>query len=196
MSASGSDEQDSLDMRRLMEGHEVALNDLMTRHSERLFHYLIRQLQNEADAADVVEETFVRIYQHQQKYDPAQRFSTWLYTIATNLGRDRLKWRARHPQKSIHEHAPDSEAEFGDSLADSKATPDAEMLASERGEAVRRAVAALPRDLREPLVLSTYEGLQQAEIASILNCSIKAVETRIYRARQQLRQTLQNLVAT
>ena len=70
MSASGSDEQDSLDMRRLMEGHEVALNDLMTRHSERLFHYLIRQLQNEADAADVVEETFVRIYQHQQSTTP------------------------------------------------------------------------------------------------------------------------------
>lgn len=183
-------------MQRLVDGHDAALNELMGRHSGKIFHYLIRQLQNEADAADIAEETFVRVYQHREKYDRAQRFSTWLYTIATNLARDRLKWRARHPQKSMHEHVPDSESEFGDSLADLSATPDAEMQLSERGQAVRDAIAQLPVEIREPLILATYDGLPQAEIASILKCSVKAVETRIYRARQQLRQVLSDLVNT
>jgi len=194
LSGVNTDEQDSHDMQRLVDGREAALNDLMERHSEKVFRYLIRQLQNEADAADAAEETFVRVYQHREKYDRAQRFSTWLYTIATNLARDRLKWRARHPQKSLHERAPDSEVEFGDSLADSQATPDNEMLSSERGQAVRDAVSRLPREIREPLILATYKGMQQAEIAAVLKCSVKAVETRIYRARQQLRKALGHLV--
>jgi len=193
--SSASDDQDRTDMARLAGGHDAALNELMERHREKVFHYLIRLLQNEADAADAAEEAFVRVYQHREKYDSQQRFSTWLYTIATNLARDRLKWRARHPQKSIHERSPESDAEFGDSLPDVSATPDAELVLSERGQAVRDAIARLPREIREPLILATYNGLPQAEIAAILKCSVKAVETRIYRARQQLRQALEPLMS-
>jgi len=91
------DDLDRSDMERLCKGGDSALNSLMDRHAEKLFHYLLRQLGNEQDAEDVAQESFVRVYQNRARFDPARKFSTWLYTIATNLSRDRLRYRARHP---------------------------------------------------------------------------------------------------
>jgi RNA polymerase sigma-70 factor (ECF subfamily) len=70
------------------------------------------------------------------------------------------------------------------------------MQTEERATAVRNAVAGLPAELRQPLILAIYEGLSQSEIAEVLKCSVKAVETRIYRARQQLRTVLNDLIQT
>ncbi len=184
-------ELDASDMQHLVGGHDSALNSLMQRHGERLFHYLIRQVQDEEDAADLAQETFVRIYQHRARFNPRQKFSTWLYTIATNLARDRLKWRARHPQVSLNQPAVgDGESTVGDLLPDSKDSPDDQLLSQERVEAIRRALAELPEELRTPLLLSEYEQLSQAEIGKVLGCTAKAVESRIYRARQRLREKL------
>lgn len=93
-----SDDRDRTDMASLAAGREAALNDLMERHGEKLFHYLIRSLQNEDEAADLAQETFVRVYQNCAKFDPAQKFSTWLYAIAGNMVRDYYRSRVRHPQ--------------------------------------------------------------------------------------------------
>src|SRR5580765_1457108 len=101
MNAPSLDESDAADMQRLGAGHNAALNDLMERHGERLFHYLIRSLQNEDDAADLAQEAFVRVYQHRAKFDGRQKFSTWLYAIASNLVKGRYRWRSRHPQVSL-----------------------------------------------------------------------------------------------
>ena len=101
MTAAGNDDQDREDMSLLAGGHDVALNELMARHGEKLFHYLLRQLHNGSDAADLAQETFVRVYQNRTRYDPAHKFSTWLYTIATNLIRDRFRWHKRHPEISM-----------------------------------------------------------------------------------------------
>jgi RNA polymerase sigma-70 factor, ECF subfamily len=182
-------QQDTHDMQRLADGHDAALTDLMERYEERLFHYLIRQLQDESDAADIAQETFVRVYQNRAKFDARQKFSTWLYAIATNLARDRLKWRSRHPQVSLNAEKENDTA-LEHVLPDLALTPDETLVTSERAEAVRRAVAEIPEDLRTPLVLAEYEGLSHAEIGDILKCSVKAVESRIYRARQRLREAL------
>jgi RNA polymerase sigma-70 factor (ECF subfamily) len=82
---------DRADMERLVAGRDAALSNLMERHSLRLLHYLVRQLQNETDAEDVAQETFLRVYQHSKKFDPTQKFSTWLYTIATNPVKDHFR---------------------------------------------------------------------------------------------------------
>ena len=82
------DEQDRADMARLVAGHDPALDELMGRHAERLYSYLLRVVQNESDAAELAEESFVRVYQNRGRFRSANRFSTWLYTIATNLARD------------------------------------------------------------------------------------------------------------
>src|SRR5438105_13853486 len=96
-SQQSSDEKDRADMLHLCAGHDAALNELMERHAPRLFNYLLRSLQNEDDAADLAQETFVRVYHSRAKFDPNQNFSVWLYTIASNLVRSQFRHRARHP---------------------------------------------------------------------------------------------------
>jgi RNA polymerase sigma factor (sigma-70 family) len=193
MNEANCDEQDMRDMTQLARGHDAALNDLMERHAEKLFHYLLRSLQDEADAADLAQETFVKVYQNRNKFDPNQKFSTWLYAIGSNLVRDRYRWRSRHPQVSLEAENEQTEASLKDCLRASELSPDQSLQTEERASAVRQAVAALPEELRQPLILAFYQDLPQAEIADILKCSVKAVETRIYRARQQLRLSLGKL---
>jgi RNA polymerase sigma-70 factor (ECF subfamily) len=190
-----TDQQDREDMARLAAGGDGALDRLMERHAERLHNYLLRILQNETEAGDLAEEAFVRVYEHRARFDPRHRFSTWLFTIATNLTRDLQRSRARHPQVSLDKPAGETDHDFNELLPDSAPIPGQTLEAEERATAVRRAIAALPEDLRVPLVLSEYEEKSHAEIAEILDCSPKAVEMRVYRARQRLRADLQELLA-
>jgi RNA polymerase sigma-70 factor (ECF subfamily) len=190
MSEPSPEQLDVADMQRLVAGGDSALNNLMERHSERLFHYLVRQLQDESDAAEIAQESFVRVYQHRARFDSRQKFSTWLYTIATNLARDRLKWRSRHPQVSLDGVLTETNLPMKDVLPDSKPSPDDVLCSNERVQAVREAIRKLPEDLRTALILSEYELMPNAEIASLSNCSVKAVESRIYRAKQRLRASL------
>jgi RNA polymerase sigma-70 factor (ECF subfamily) len=182
--------QDAQDMARLASGHEAALNQLMARHAERLFAYLLRSLQNESDAADLAQETFVRVYEHRSRFDPAQKFSTWLYAIASNLVRDRYRWRSRHPQISLEASDETTGHGLRESLTEENPSPSEAAQSSERAGLVRRAVAALPEKWRVPLILSVYEEKSHAEIGAILGCSAKAVEVRVYNARQELRTQL------
>lgn len=196
MSDPNCDEQDADDMARLRAGHEASLNALMDRHSQKLFHYLLRSLQDEDDAADLAQETFVKVYLARAKFDPTQKFSTWLYAIASNLVRDRYRWRSRHPQVSLDAENQQTGASFKESLEAADPAPDTTLQTEERAQAVREALAALPEELRQPLILALYEGLPQADIAFILKCTTKAVETRIYRARHQLHAALEQLIET
>lgn len=190
-----ADEQDRRDMARLAAGHGAALNDLMERHAERIFQYLVRSLQNEEDAADLAQETFVRVFQNRTKFVAGKRFSTWLYAIASNLVRDRYRWRGRHRQVSLDAENEATGNTFSESLTEQKPSPGEVAQAEERAETVRRAVAALPDKWRIPLVLAEYEEKSHAEIGEIIGCSAKAVEVRIYKARQQLRGSLAPLLA-
>jgi RNA polymerase sigma-70 factor (ECF subfamily) len=194
MNTTPSDAQDQADMTRLAQDHDAALEALMARHSEKLFHYLIRVLQNEDAAAELAQETFVRVYQNRQRFKPQNKFSTWLYAIATNLARDRIRWLMRHPHVPLETKTDDADTGLKNILPDHKPTPRESLEASERAAAVRRAVAELPEDLRVPLILAEYEDQSHAEIAIVLDCSPKAVEMRIYRARQQLRVSLADLL--
>jgi RNA polymerase sigma-70 factor (ECF subfamily) len=189
------DERDRADMNRLVAGQDVALNNLMERHGEKLFHYLIRCLQNEDDAADLSQETFARVYQHRKKFDHRKKFSTWLYAVASNLVRDHYRWHSRHPQVSLEAKGDDAVGDLAETLPEQEPSPSEKIQADERADAVRRAVAGLPEELRIPLILAEYEERSQSEIGEILGCTAKAVETRIYRARQQLRSRLNKLFA-
>src|SRR5947209_1721921 len=124
MSEPTGDEQNVRDMARLAGGHGAALNDLMGRHAEKLFHYLLRSLQDENDASDLAQETFVRVYQNRSKFNPNQRFTTWLYAIASNLVRDRYRWRSRHPQVSLDAQNDSTEGSLGDTLRAPLPSPD------------------------------------------------------------------------
>ncbi len=190
MNPATTDDPDRTDMARLVAGHDAALNDLMERHAEKLFHYLVRSLQSEEDAADLAQETFVRVYQNRAKFDASHKFSTWLYVIATNLVKSRYRYRSRHPQVSLDAENEATGESFRESVPENNPTPSESLQGAERAEAVRKAVGQLPEELRAPLILSEYEELSHAEIGAILDCTPKAVETRIYRARKLLRENL------
>lgn len=196
MKEPSGDELDAQDMGRLRNGQDAALNDLMERHAPKLFHYLLRSLQDEDDAADLAQETFTRVYQNRLKFESGSKFSTWLYAIASNLVRDRYRWRSRHPQVSLDAEHSETGSTLKENLVSLTDAPDQGLHDRERAAAVQKAVAALPEELRQPLILAVYQELPQAEIAAILNCSTKAVETRIYRARQRLRAELLELMRT
>lgn len=169
-------------MRALRRGDDSALDRLMARWQTPLRAFLYRHTQNEFDALDLAQETFVRVYRHRDRFRPeAARFSTWLFSIALNLARDRARRLARRPTAAL-ETAPEQ--------TDPAAQPAAQAEANERASVVRAAIAALPEDLRAAVILFEYEAKSHAEIAAIVNATPKAVETRLHRARQLLRKTL------
>jgi RNA polymerase sigma-70 factor (ECF subfamily) len=189
-SARQADARDRADMERLAAGHDTALNDLMERHATPVFHFLCRMVGNEDDANDLAQETFVRVFRARASFRTSEKFSTWLFTIAANLARNHFRWRSRHPNVSLETETGDSEQTLGSTLPATDPAPSEQALAAERAQAVRAAVSKLPEDLREAIVLCEWEELSVAEAAAILESTPKTVESRLYRARQTLREKL------
>lgn len=184
--------RDRADMEKLQAGHDAALNDLMERHATFLFHFLCRLTGSEDDANDLAQETFVRIFKSKASYRAEQKFSTWLYAIATNLARNHFRWRSRHPNISLEAESPGTKQSLASTLPANSPTPKEVVLASERDQAVREAVNKLPEEMREAIVLCEWEERSVAEVAIILETTPKAVESRLYRARQVLRERLKS----
>ncbi|MGD0350252.1 MAG: RNA polymerase sigma factor [Verrucomicrobiota bacterium] len=185
-----ADARDRADMERLIAGQDAALNNLMERHATPIFQFLCRMVGNEADANDLAQETFVRVFRSRTSFRTNERFSAWLYTIAANLARNHFRWRARHPNVSLEAGTGDSGQTLGSMLPANEPVPNEQVLAAERAAAVRAAVGNLPEDLRAAIVLCEWEELSVAEAAAVLETTPKAVESRLYRAREILRERL------
>jgi RNA polymerase sigma-70 factor, ECF subfamily len=190
MDTTEADAQDRADMERLVAGHDAALNDLMERHATPVFHFLCRMLGNEDDANDLAQETFVRVFQASASFETKRKFSTWLFTIAANLARNQIRWRTRHPNVSLDAASDITDQPLSSTLPAAGSFPSEQALAAERADAVRNEVRQLPEDLREAIVLCEWEERSVAEAATILETTPKAVESRLYRARQILRERL------
>lgn len=184
------DAHDRADMARLAGGQDAALNDLMDRHAGPLFGFLQRMLADEDTARDLAQETFMRVFQHRDRFRPDGNFSTWLFTIAANLARNHRRWRGHRQHASLDAPAGDGAAPLGELLPSPDLPPGAILETAERAAAVRAAVNDLPEELRASLVLAEWEEKSIADIATILHLTPKAVETRLYRARQRLRERL------
>ena len=182
-------------MERLKGDDEAGLNALMDRHGPGLFHFLIRMIGDESDAEEIAQEAFVRVYQNRNKFNPNQRFSTWLFAIAANLAKNRLRWRGRHPEVSLDQEPAGDCPSLLDKLSSSTPCPSQVMERSERSTRIQKAVAALDEDLRLPLVLAEFENLSHIEIAAVVGCTAKAVEMRLYRARRELRERLAGFIS-
>ncbi len=183
----------------LHEGEAVALNRLIARWQRPLHHFAYRYAQNTADAHDLVAETFVRLYQQRLKLRPDTKLSAWLFTTLTNLCHNHHRWKRRHPTVALDAPAG---AYSGDperslpvmELSTEQPAPDAALEHDETLAAVRAAIDRLPHDLKATLLLHHYDHLSYREIAEITGCSERGVETRLYRARQQLRDMLAGLI--
>lgn len=188
-------ERDHYDMARLANGDEQGLDSLMQRHAKRLFAHLERIVKNRTDAAELVQETFLRVFRHRLDFNFELRFSTWLYVIGSRLAINLLRWRARHP-----EFDPQPEDVAGcfdgdsDVLVDPTPTPCEQAESDEWTDALEQALARMPNQLREPLLLVSLDSCSQAEVAARLGCTVKAVETRLYHGRKRLRAELEGLL--
>ena len=191
-SAQPADARDRADMERLAAGQDAALNDLMERHATPVFHFLCRMVGNEDDANDLAQETFVRVFRARGSFRTSENFSAWLFTIAANLARNHFRWRSRHSNVSLETETGESDQTLGSTLPANNPAPNKQALATERAAAVRSAVGKLPEDLREAVVLCEWEELSMADAARILETTPKAVESRLYRARQILREKLKS----
>lgn len=186
------DTEDKRLMAALAAGDDLALNRLMQRWQRPVRAFVLRYLAVAADADDLVQETFVRVYKHRARYEPKSRFSTWLFTIAVNLCRnhaEKMGRRAAEPLDAPVDGAPDGRSAARE-FASSEPGPDTTALARERATAVRAAIQELPDELRTAVILFEYEHLSHAEIAAIAGATPKAIETRLYRARAVLREKL------
>jgi RNA polymerase sigma-70 factor (ECF subfamily) len=174
-------------MARLQAGEDRALSELMTRWQQPLIAFLFRYIGHQATAIDLAQETFVRVYEKRASYRGGQ-FSSWLFSIAANLAKNHLRWQSRHPSISL-----DSEEEGSDytrQYAADVRSPGEQAASAELAAAIGEAVQALPHDLKTVTLLFEYQDQSCHEIATTLGCTPKAVETRLYRARQILRKKL------
>jgi RNA polymerase sigma factor (sigma-70 family) len=179
-------------MSALQRGDDTALGQLMARWELPLKRFLLRLGADSAAVEDLAQEAFVRIYQQRARYRPALRFKPWLLTLAGNLARNAARWKRRHPAESLDQlsAADPASAAWKDAAAP---RPDQNASAANLAEAVRGAVMQLPVNLREAVVLVEIEDLSYAEAAEALGCSVKSVETRLYRARNALRESLRGI---
>ena len=190
MSTDDPTQEDVECMLRLKNGEDTALNELMTRWQKPLVSFILRYAGNEQDALDLAQETFVRVFESRARYEPRSKFSTWLFTIATNLCRNQARWRERHPTVTLHATGDDEDSGLESTLPATGDTPSDSAEREDLASAVREAIQTLPHDLKTAVLLFEYQEQGYEEIAATLRCSPKAVETRLYRARQLLRGSL------
>ena len=183
---------DSELMERLVNSDDFALNALMDRWASRVTSFLYKTTGQREASVDLAQEAFVKLYQARARYHSGGTFSTYLFAIASNLAKNHLRWKSRHPTVSMDAADEDSGSPVPEAVNPNR-TPGEAIEADEKLRAIRDAFLSLPHNLREAMSLFIYEGMGYAEIATVCGCSLKAVETRIYRARQLLKEQLKDL---
>lgn len=190
-----SDDDLSL-VKRLQDGDENALEQLMERYKNPLYGFIYRYVQTGSEAADILEETFVKLYINRSKFEPRAKFSTWLYTIAGNLCRDHARKKKRRPgdYASGTDHSVTLEKTSDPAFSDMGPSPAEAAARNEDYRLLQATIQTLPHELKTALVLFSLEGNSQEETAAKLGCSAKAVESRVYRAKKILKKKLGDLL--
>ena len=173
-------------------GNEEALTMLFERYKRPILNYALRILGNRADAEDVAGEVFLALFEKKDSYQPQAKFSTWLYTIARNNCISRI--RKRKFQISLwFEKDETGELQCLD-IPDDKNLPPQELARKETSFYLRRAIAKLPLEQKEALILREYQQLSYEEISQVLGCSLEKVKVVIFRAREKLREELPSFI--
>lgn len=180
---------DEVLMARVKAGDDGALAVLIHRYEQPLFGYARQMLGNAADAEDVFQETFLRVHLHRKRFWSGSAFKPWLYRIATNLCRDRLRYRKRRPevQPGGNEDMPDPLASF----PAAETAPDDAASARELADRMAQALAALSVKHRAVFLMAHQEGLSYAEIARTLRIPVGTVKSRMNKAVSQLMAVLE-----
>lgn len=167
-----------------LSGDQGAFERLVDRHSEDLFRFVGRFIRNGAASEDVVQETFIQVYQSAAGFDLSRRFRPWLFTIAANKARDHLRSRMRKKELPLTQGGGgDSESvSYLDFLSDDEAAPESALEAEETRQRVGGIVSRMPDNLREVLVLGYFHRFAYKEIADMLSIPLGTVKSRLHAA--------------
>ena len=165
-------------------GEERAFQELVERYQTRLLNFVYRTIGDREKAEDLVQEVFIRVYRHLHRFDRSKKFSTWIYTIASNLAKNELRNRSRNPLvlfQTIRKSWQDDDRPL--QFEDTTSRPDDLYRKRHLRELVEESVAKLPAHHREVFVLRELEGKSYEEIAEITSCNLGTVKSRLNRAR-------------
>jgi RNA polymerase sigma-70 factor (ECF subfamily) len=162
--------------------------EVFRQYRRPIYNYLLRMTQNQAEAEDLTQETFIRAHGSLPTFRGEASLSTWLYRIATNTSLDHLRRRSTRQARTA---LPLEKMEFDvDQDGDTPSSPEQLATCSEMSACVQEFVQGLPPDHRAVLVLKDLQGLKNREIAEVLDCSLATVKIRLHRARTKLREAL------
>ncbi len=178
-------------------GDEAAFEMLYRRHEKPLLNFFYRVVMNAVDAENLCQETFFRIVRAKKKYEATAKFKTWLFQIALNLCRDRLRRMKHRSHISLNAQASsqnDGDIELQELISDPSSDLEKHMETEELGALVQGAITSLPEDEHLVVVLKEYQGTKFSEIANIMNCPIGTVKSLNHRAHKKLRKILAKYV--
>ena len=174
-------------MTRAATGDMDAFEELVTRHQALVAGTIGHMLGDNSDVEDLAQQVFLRLWKSVKRYTPRAKFTTFLLTITRNLVFNELRRRKRHASVPLQS---DPEAEEMQLKDEQSSAPDASLLERELQRAVESAIAELPETQRMALVLRRYQDLSYEQIAEVLNQSVPAVKSLLFRARTELRERL------
>ncbi len=175
-------------MLRVRDGDLDAFEALVARHQHSVVGTAAKMLGSGADAEDIAQQVFVRVWKSAARYEPSAKFTTWLMTITRNLVFNELRRLRRTHQVSMDADAEDSmKHQFVDEDAP---VPSEQLLDTELQDAIDAAIAGLPENQRLAIVLRRFEGMPYEDIARVLGASVPAVKSILFRARAELKTRL------
>ena len=182
-------------VRAFLEGDQRAFGELVRRYDTRLLNFVYRTIGDRERAQDLVQETFVRVYRHIERFDLTKKFSTWIYTIASNLAKNELRNRSRNPLVLFQTIKKNWDADHRPlEWEDTQYKPDDLFRKRHLREKVEEAVKELPEHHRIVFVLRELEGKTYEEIAEITGCNLGTVKSRLNRARNNFAQIIAPMV--
>jgi RNA polymerase sigma-70 factor (ECF subfamily) len=175
---------DSQVVQRFLDGEQRAFGELVNRYDSRLVNFVYRTVGDRERAQDLVQETFVRVYRHLHRFDQSKKFSTWIYTIASNLAKNELRNRSRNPLVLFQTIKKNWDADHRPlEWEDETLRPDDLYRKRHLKEVVEKAVQELPEHHRIVFVLRELEGRTYEDIAEITDTNLGTVKSRLNRAR-------------
>lgn len=192
----GDREIDQVLVERAQSGDKQAFGLLVEKYQRKLGRLLSRMIRDPAEVEDVVQEAFIKAYRALPNFRNESAFYTWLYRIGINTAKNYLVAMGRRPRAMPEVEIEDAENfEDGDELRTND-TPETELMSKQVAQTVNETVDALPEELRTAITLREIDGLSYEEIATLMNCPIGTVRSRIFRARETIAEKLRPLLDT
>jgi RNA polymerase sigma-70 factor (ECF subfamily) len=178
-----------------LDGDKRAFGELVERYQTRLLNFIYRTTGDRERAEDLVQETFIRVYRHLHRFDQTKKFSTWIYTISSNLAKNELRNRSRNPLVLFQTIKKNWDADQRPlEWEDNTYRPDDLYRKRQLKQMVDGVVGELPEHHRTVFVLREMEGKTYEEIADITGCNLGTVKSRLNRARNNFAQIIAPLL--